>query len=148
MTVLPVQLLREGYVYRRADDGKKYGAGLLFVTPHHVLLLKRSKWVGHPKTWGLVGGQLQADETPWAGAQREAYEEIGPLPPLTQQAHFLRDTPAHHFDVFLVAVPSLTRREWCPQLNDEHTKWRWFPRHELPGKLHPVVAWLVQRGHL
>ena len=137
-------LLYQGQRYVRA--AVKRGAGLLFVTKHHVLLLKRSKWVGHPKTWGLAGGQLQPGEAPAAGARREAHEEIGPLPPFTVVAHYQRDTAAHHFDVYVVRVSSRVRRQWRLRLNDEHTAWRWFPCHELPASLHPTVAWLAQHN--
>jgi 8-oxo-dGTP diphosphatase len=141
---LPASLLYHDHRYVRA--AVKHGAGLLFVTRRHVLLLKRSARSGNPRTWGLAGGRLQVGEAPAAGARREAQEEIGPLPRFTVQAHYLRDTPAHHFDIYVVRVSSEVRRAWRPRLNNEHTEWRWFPCHELPAKLHPVVAWLAQHN--
>lgn len=140
----PASLLYGGQRYVRA--AVKRGAGLLFVTRRHVLLLKRSEHVGHPRTWGLAGGQLKAGESPAAGARREAQEEIGPLPSFTVQAHYQRDTAAHHFDLYVVRVSGRVRRQWRLQLNHEHTEWRWFSCTELPAKLHPTVAWLPQHN--
>ena len=123
----------------------KRGAGLLLVTTRHVLLLKRSATVGHPGTWGLAGGQLNPEEDPWSGALREVREEIGRVPrPLTVRHHYVRHLDHHHFDVYVVRVPSSVRATWQPRLNSEHTDWRWFRSDRLPLKLHPVVSWLTQ----
>lgn len=42
-----------------------------------LLLLRHRKW----GDWGLVGGHIEADETPLACAERETGEELAPLRP-------------------------------------------------------------------
>ncbi|UFU02278.1 NUDIX hydrolase [Ruania suaedae] len=68
--------------------GRAGAAGLLILDPGEgsgnagdavgrVLLQHRANWTHHGGTWGVPGGALRPDETPWAGAVREAREEAG-----------------------------------------------------------------------
>ena len=47
-----------------------------------------------------------------------------------------------HFTVFVARVPPSVRSSFQPELNEEHTAWRWFPATQaaLRSDLHPVVA--------
>ena len=62
------------------------GAGLLLrYVPQRgqpvYLLAERSRWVDVGGTWGMPGGAIHHDESPEAAADREAQEEIWPVPP-------------------------------------------------------------------
>jgi 8-oxo-dGTP diphosphatase len=73
-------ICEEGHVHWGADGA----AGLLL---RHVplngeplyLLQERSRWVDHPRTWGIPGGAIRPGESPEVTARREAEEEIGPV---------------------------------------------------------------------
>jgi 8-oxo-dGTP diphosphatase len=62
-----------------------HGAAGLLVTDARrtgVLLQRRSALVHHPNTWALMGGAVEAGESPLEAALREAHEEEG-LDPAT-----------------------------------------------------------------
>lgn len=71
--------------YRRCEDrrwGKFGAAGILFYhrATGTFLLNQRSKAIHHGETWSTLGGAIDKNETPFAGALREAIEEIGNAP--------------------------------------------------------------------
>lgn len=56
--------------------GRHGAAGLLLIDRSRgVLLQHRAVWSHHGDTWGIPGGAIHADESPVAGALREAEEE-------------------------------------------------------------------------
>ena len=63
----------------RRHWGVHGAAGLLLTDPARtgVLLQKRSAMVHQGGTWALVGGAIEAGETPLEAALREAHEEEG-----------------------------------------------------------------------
>ncbi|KAI3435953.1 hypothetical protein D9Q98_002011 [Chlorella vulgaris] len=134
---------------------EKLGAGLLLTCDGEVLLLKRTSNHNHG-TWGLPGGNADGtDVSLLETARREAVEEMGPnLPPFEVVA----EVPTRrgkrgqkHYTVFVGRVRPEDRAAWVPQLNEEHSAWRWLNVGELakPGggggnqneavQLHPVV---------
>jgi len=68
--------------------GANGGAGLLFRygggSEPTYLLARRSRWVDHGLTWGIPGGAIRLGESPETAARREAMEEIGYLPRLSE----------------------------------------------------------------
>lgn len=70
---------------RRCDDrrwGKFGAAGILFFHRQSgtFLLNQRSAVIHFGETWSTLGGAINRDETPYAGALRESIEEIGNVP--------------------------------------------------------------------
>ena len=75
----------------RCSDGHvRWGifgaAGVVFVHrtaahPAVVMLQKRSAWAHEGGTWSCAGGAIDAGETPFEAAMREASEEVGEIPP-------------------------------------------------------------------
>ena len=49
-----------------------------------------------------------------------------------------------HYTVFLCALQG-SKEAYVPQLNEEHSEWRWFPIEELRARtdVHPVVHRLL-----
>ena len=83
----------------RRHWGPQGAAGLLLTDPARtgVVLQHRSPRVHQGGTWGLMGGAVEAGESPAAAALREAREEAG--------------VPARSV-VVLGTVPGLTHPEW------------------------------------
>jgi 8-oxo-dGTP diphosphatase len=81
---------RTGDGFIRCSDGRvRWGlfgaAGVVFVYRHPVegvlvMLQKRSAFAHEGGTWSCAGGALEMDESPLAGALREASEEVGAIP--------------------------------------------------------------------
>ncbi|KAG2430314.1 hypothetical protein HYH02_013791 [Chlamydomonas schloesseri] len=130
------------------SDGSptKVGAGLLICCEGSCLLLRRSESSGNPGSWGLPGGNAdEADRGDLLGtAMREAREEVGQLPEglhvlgqvLTRRGKALQK----HYTVFVASIPGSSRARYAPQLNDEHTDWRWVDLAHvaaLAGGVHP-----------
>lgn len=113
-----------------------------------MLLLQRTSKNNHG-TFGLPGGNADAgDADLLATATREAAEEMGEgLPPFTVAASVLTKRGKRgqkHYTVFVARLAPEDRASWRPQLNEEHSAWRWFPLAELLAAnsavpLHPVV---------
>lgn len=77
----------EGWVECRCGNrhwGRHGAAGLLLTDGDRVVLQHRAAWSHHGDTWGLPGGALTAQESPLAGALREAHEEAGVEPALVR----------------------------------------------------------------
>ncbi|KAL6767139.1 hypothetical protein ACKKBG_A38745 [Auxenochlorella protothecoides x Auxenochlorella symbiontica] len=134
---------------------EKQGAGLLFTSEQHVLLLKRANTKHNLGAWGLPGGNVEAgDESLLATAVREAVEEVGVLPPFTISGEIktVRGKRGQkHFTVFIATLLPEDRQAWTPVLNHEHSEFQWYP---VPGlcagtlPLHPVVDKLFRQGEL
>lgn len=103
-------------------------AGILFV--HQGRLLKRTDG-----RWGLPGGKAEHNESPAACARREFEEECGAVYPGKLVPWHREEGPSVDYRT-LIAYPT---EAFEPQLNDEHTEWRWCGRHELRPMLHPGI---------
>jgi 8-oxo-dGTP pyrophosphatase MutT (NUDIX family) len=117
-----------------------------------VLLLKRRS-KHNDATWGLPGGNEEQNDGGelLSTATREAREELGMPPPFAVAAQLLTRRGKRlqkHYTVFIAHVDPAVRQTWVPQLNEEHSDWRWVPWGEvLAGNLplHPVTALLAQQ---
>lgn len=118
---------------------KPRAAGLLLVCDGRVLLLKRSpRAADAPGTWGFPGGHIEDGETPGAAAVRECEEETGFAVPRGRFRHLY--TSADGFVCYGRALD----KTFAPDLNHEHTDWRWAPFDDLPEPLHPGMQELTK----
>ncbi|MFQ3275133.1 MAG: 8-oxo-dGTP pyrophosphatase MutT (NUDIX family) [Candidatus Nanohaloarchaea archaeon] len=81
----------------------------------------------HPGKWNFPGGKIE-DEKPGEAVLRELKEETGLLGEIIRSGgNFILDTEDGKFDIypFLVTVDSE------PDLNPEHTDYRWIKPEEL-----------------
>jgi len=118
---------------------KGHAAGTLFVAQDgSVLLLHRSpnekNFAGH---WSLPGGGVEDGETPEAGAEREAIEEMGPDVPRGRRK--LIDQKVTPTGMVFHTFAQPVDEKFVPQLNGEHTGFTWSPMNALPGPMHPAV---------
>jgi 8-oxo-dGTP pyrophosphatase MutT (NUDIX family) len=98
-----------------------------------ILLLKRSRNLKQPEYWGLVGGLVDAGETPESAAIREVTEETGmdisPIE-LSDAYKFLIEKEDENIEICLfksvVKVPiEITLDAY------EHSEYRWFDLDEI-----------------
>ncbi len=105
---------------------------------HRFLFLLRPKDRRHKKSWGLVGGKIEAGETIQQGLVREIQEEINydasssKLIPIEK---FTSSDNKFIYHTFIFTV----EKEFCPVLNDEHIGYCWTPLDDYPKPLHPGV---------
>ncbi|KAK9908333.1 hypothetical protein WJX75_006239 [Coccomyxa subellipsoidea] len=132
------------------DKGiEKVGAGLFIVSGDEVLLLRRNS-KHNDNTWGLPGGNAEADDTHLqATAIREATEEMGSVPACNVSGQILTlrgKKKQKAYTVFICDITPAAKAAFKPKLNDEHQEARWWPLAALPakGQLHPVVATLLE----
>lgn len=129
------------------DDGLEgRAASIAFVTPdRRVLLLKRAddeeNFPGH---WAFPGGKVEADETPEAGARREAREELGIDCGFDGIRAVDRKRTSFGWDHTTFAVPVADAFE--PKLNGEHSAHVWAPMDALPEPMHPAVKATLDRA--
>jgi len=90
----------------------------------------------YSNTWGLVGGQLEADETLYGGLIREIVEEIG-FEPQIQKVLPLEyfQSPDGHFSYHTFVV--IVKTEFIPHLSNEHKGYSWCGLDSTPKPLHP-----------
>ena len=122
----------------------KRSAGVLLVSGRRILLLRRSTSTRNAGLWGLPGGRLDPDESPWQAARREAFEEMGPLPPaaVVGELRVTRSKGMKRYDVFVCHAPAATRGTWSPLLDHEHDDHVWARLEWCllnRDALHPVV---------
>ena len=126
--------------------GIRGAAGLLpfAVAPGgvRVLLALRSPGTHQGGTWGTVGGAVEAGETPWDAAVREAAEEADGLPLAGAEAaggHRYECRCGWTYTTFPVRLPDdpavIVRAGW------ENHELRWVPAEDVDGyELHPGLA--------
>lgn len=85
----------------------------------------------------MVGGGLEASETPAEALQREMSEEIGQIKieKIIPLEKFTSDTNNFEYYTYLVIVDE----EFVPTLNDEHRGYAWTALEDHPKPLHPGV---------
>lgn len=103
-------------------------------TKRYLFLLRDGyKFAG---TWGLVGGKIEADETPIKALLREMKEEIGGIitdPKIIPIEKFTSDNGNFSYHTFMTPVDD----EFMPELNTEHRGYCWVKLGDLPKPLHP-----------
>lgn len=109
------------------------GAGILFTTGKKILLLKRSKYVNEPGTWGIAGGKREPGETFLKAAKREATEELGKLPSYAVKGKHVYKDGDFIYMTFIFRV----KEEFIPKLNWENNTYKWVTTDEARKmKLH------------
>lgn len=111
------------------------GSGALFYSlkTKRFLLLHRTQ--SGKQCWGLVGGKLEGEETPWQGLQREVAEEIGKIPDVIKAIPletYVSNDDQFHFYTYLCVI----NEEFIPILNDEHDGYAWVTFEQWPKPLH------------
>ncbi len=112
-------------------SAKGHAAGTLYVAPDgSVLLLHRSpnekNFAGH---WSLPGGGVEDGETPEAGAEREAMEEMGPDVPRGRRK--LIDQKVTPTGMVFHTFAQPVDEKFTPQLNSEHDGFMWISLVDL-----------------
>lgn len=85
--------------------------------------------------WGLVGGKGKTSETPWLTLKREINEELGFDPEIIKSIPletFVSNDERFNFHTYLCVV----KKEFIPQLNDEHDGYAWVSFGKWPKPLH------------
>lgn len=114
------------------------GALVYCQSTKRFLFLLRPSDRRHAKSWGLVGGKIEAGETIQQGLVREIREEIQfdasnrKLIPIEK---FTSSDEKFVYHTFMMTVEA----EFCPVLNEEHTGYCWTPLEDYPKPLHPGV---------
>jgi 8-oxo-dGTP pyrophosphatase MutT (NUDIX family) len=107
-----------------------------------VVLQHRALWSHHGGTWGIPGGALGPDETPAAGALREAVEEAG-VPEAA--VRLWTQTTLEHPDWSYATILGEATRPFTPTATDaESLELAWVPTEAVPAReLLPAfgVAW-------
>jgi len=112
-------------------------AGALFLSAKsgRCLFLLRDQDT-YSDTWGLVGGQLEQNETLYQGLTREIAEEIGFVPEIIKTIPLeLFSSPDGHFNYHTFVI--LVKTEFIPELSSEHKGYAWCDLTNTPKPLHP-----------
>ena len=112
----------------------------LLVRDGSVLLGHRRadrRW--YPDCWDLVGGHVEAGETPEQALRRECREEIGIDVHEARPIALTLADPAVHLHAFLVTSWSGEPANLAPE---EHDALRWYHVDELPGLTLADAAYL------
>lgn len=112
-------------------------AGALFISANtkRGLFLLRDQDT-YSDTWGLVGGQIEGNETLYEGLTRETKEEIGFVPTIIKIIPLeLFSSPDGHFNYHTFVI--LVKTEFIPILSSEHKGYAWCDLSNTPKPLHP-----------
>jgi len=121
-----------------SNNVESVGALVYCQSTKRFLFLLRPSDRRHKKSWGLVGGKIEAGETIQQGLVREILEETAfdasnnkliPIEKFTSTDNKFVD------HTFMMTV----EQEFCPVLNEEHTGYCWTPLDDYPKPLHPGV---------
>lgn len=124
----------------------KAGSGvLLFATSTKRFgIALRSAGVEQPRTWGVVGGALDAGLTPEQGAVKEATQELGKLPEFKLEELDLYQNGTFRYTTFLMMVEN----EFKPKLNWENEDFQWFEFGQWPTPLHFGFAATIKKPEI
>lgn len=109
-------------------------AGALLVRDGKVLLARRAV---EPRqgAWDIVGGFLEPDETPEAGALREVLEETGLRARITRLVGMFPDTYGEDGTYTLNIYFEAAVPDGVPQAQSDVAELRWFAPDGLPDDL-------------
>ena len=119
-------------------ESNHIGCGALIYsinTRRYLFLLRNQK--RHAGSWGLVGGGVEVNETPFNTLQREIKEEIGSVSfnKIIPLEKFTNSSNNFEYHTYLLTVND----EFVPQLNNEHRGYAWTNIEDHPKPLHPGV---------
>ncbi len=119
-------------------ESNHIGCGALIysrATKRYLFLLRNQK--RHAGSWGLVGGGVEAAESPVEALRREIVEEIGSIDieKIIPLEKFTAQSTNFEYHTYLLVVAD----EFVPQLNDEHRGYAWTTISDHPKPLHPGV---------
>lgn len=111
----------------------KEAAGALIVAKNtgRVLLLLRNEDSGEPSTWAGAGGKVEEGESIEQALQRELQEEIG-VSGIEVYPSYVFERENFTFHNFIGVVDE----EFVPELNEEHSRYKWANVDNLPTPLH------------
>lgn len=101
-------------------------AGVMICTKAGKVLLLRRADSGQ---WAFPGGHIEDGETAEQAAVRECEEETGFTPQIASE-WTRRVADNVDFTTFF----ALVNDEFEPEMNDEHTAFKWFPVDDLASK--------------
>lgn len=108
--------------------------GALLVRDGQVLLGRRAEqrdWL--PGAWDVVGGHIEAGESPEAAITRELAEELGVVPARLRELGVLdSEAGGWRLRLYVVVAWSGEPVNRCP---DEHAELRWMPPAEAARRL-------------
>jgi len=111
--------------------------GVLIYCPStkRVLLVKRSSEFDCPKTWALISGGIEENETPLRSIKREILEELQYDPNKIFYRFIGIESNHNNFYFF----QGLVEEEFTPILNHENEEYGWFDKDSLPSPLYPKL---------
>ncbi len=104
--------------------------------PEFLLFLRSAKKI-YAHQWRMIGGKVKEGEKYWEAALRELKEETGLIPdefwaiPSINTFYEAKTDQIHQIPAFAVALDE----EVIPELDDEHTEYRWISIDELDSYL-------------
>lgn len=113
------------------------GAIFYSVKTKRFLFLHRNDAKKKP-VWGIVGGKIEANETPFESLQREIKEEVGFNPKIKKTIPielFTSNDEKFSYHTYILLVDE----EFLPALNDEHDGYAWVSNKQWPVPLHAGV---------
>ena len=126
------------YVYRLVEG-----------EPEFLLFLRSAKKI-YANQWRMVGGKVEDGEKYWEAALRELKEETGLTPeqfwtiPSVNTFYEAKTDQIHHIPAFAVEL----KPDSIPELDDEHTEYRWISIEELDSYLSwPEQKRLIRLAH-
>lgn len=105
--------------------------------PEFLLFLRSAKKI-YAHQWRMIGGKVQDGEKYWEAALRELNEETGLSPeqfwtiPSVNTFYEAKSDQIHQIPAFAVELST----EAVPELDDEHTEYRWISIDELDSYLY------------
>ena len=117
--------------------------------PQFMLLLRSSKKI-YAYQWRMIGGKVEEGEAYWEAAQRELKEETSLKPsafwviPSVNTFYEAKSDQIHQIPAFAAEI----EEDEIPQLDDEHTEFRWISIDELDSYLSwPEQKRLIRLTH-
>lgn len=136
----PLKLKKKSKIdklFGEATKKTKPAAGIFFTDGRSVLMLKRRPPGKMPNCWGLIGGHLEKEETPFMAAQRESKEECGKI-----SGKKFGVLTSGAWTCFFYEVPKF----FACKLSEEHDAWEWVRFENLKKlQLHPQFKKQMRR---